>query len=85
MSKPSFRYREEFRTRLAYESPRGRNPRCVVGGLWGFEELRVLSVTGVAFTRLPRPAVRAVLSADQGAALNDAVGQVGADVWDRHD
>ena len=57
----------------------------MVGGLWGFEELRVLSVTGVVFTRLPRPAVRAVLSADQGTALNDAVGQVGADVWDRRD
>jgi hypothetical protein len=38
------RFVKSFGRRLAYESPRGTNPRCVVRGLWGFEELCVLKV-----------------------------------------
>ena len=34
--KPTFRFREEFRTLEAYESPRGTNPRGASAGLWGF-------------------------------------------------
>ena len=57
---------KSFGRRLAYESPRGTNPRCAVRGLWGFEVLGVLRVSGVVFTRLPRTAAPAVLAADQG-------------------
>jgi hypothetical protein len=76
---------KSFGGRLAYESPRGTNPRCVVRGLWGFEELRVLRVTGVVFTRLPGIAARAVLPAAQGTAAMPRLGKVGDDVWDRRD
>jgi len=57
----------------------------VVRGLWGFEELRVLRVAGVVFTRLPRTAAPAVLPADQGSAPVPRVGKVGDNVWDRRD
>jgi hypothetical protein len=61
-----FRFREEFRTPLGVRKSPGTNPRCVVRGLWGFEELRVLRVTGVVLTRLPRTADPTVLPAYQG-------------------
>ena len=57
----------------------------MVRGLWGFEELRVLRVTGVMFTRLARTAAPVVLPADQGTAPMPRVGKVGDDVWDRRD
>ena len=76
---------KSFGRRLAYESPRGTNPRCAVRGLWGFEELRVLRITGVVFTRLPRTAAPVVVAADQGAAAKLRVGKVGDDVRDRRD
>ena len=57
----------------------------MVRGLWGFEELRVLRVAGVVFTRLPRTAAPAVLPADQGSAPVPRVGKVGDNVWDRRD
>jgi hypothetical protein len=76
---------KSFGRRLAYESPQGTNPRSVIRGLWGFEELRVLRVTGVVFTRLPRRAARAVLPADQGTAAMPRLGKVGDDVWVRRD
>jgi len=76
---------KSFGRRQAYESLRGTNPRCVVRGLWGFEELRVLGVTGVVFTRLPGTAAPAVLLAAQCIARMSRVGKVGDDVWDRRD
>jgi hypothetical protein len=76
---------KSFGRRLAYESPRGTNPRCVARGLWGFDELRVVRVTGVVFTRLPRTVAAAVLPADQVTAAMPRVGQIGDDVWDRRD
>ena len=76
---------KSFGRRLAYESPRGTNPRCVARGLWVFEELRVVSVTGVVFTRLPRTVAAAVLPAKQGTAPMPHAGQIGDDVWDRRD
>ena len=54
-------------------------------GLWGFEELRVVRVTGVVFTRLPRTVATAVLPAKQGTAPMPRVGRIGGDVWDRRD
>jgi hypothetical protein len=75
---------KSFGRRLAYESPRGTNPRCVLG-LWGFEELCVVRVTGVVFTRLPGTAALAVLPADQVTAAMSRVGKVGDNVWDRRD
>ena len=74
-----------FGRRLAYESPRGTNPPYVARGLWGFEELGVLRVTGVVFARLPRTVAPAVLPAKQGTAPVPRVGQIGSDVWDRRD
>jgi hypothetical protein len=74
-----------FGLRLAYESPRGANPRCVRRDLSGFEELRVLRVTDVVFTRPPRTAAPAVLPAKQGSAPMLRVGQIGDDVWDRRE
>ena len=76
---------KSFGRRLAYESPRGTNPRCVVRGLWGFEELCVLRVTGEVFTRLPRTAAPAVLPVDHDAAPVPRLGKVGDAVWDRRD
>jgi hypothetical protein len=76
---------KSFGRRLAYESPRGTNPRCVARGLWRFEELRVARVTGVVFTWLPRTVAAAVLPAKQDTAAMPRVGQIGADVWDRRD
>jgi hypothetical protein len=38
----------------------------VVGGLWGFEELAVLRLTGVVFKRLPGIAVPEVLPGERG-------------------
>ena len=57
----------------------------MVRGLWGFEELRVLRVTGVVFTRLPMTATPAVLPADQGTAPMPRVGKVSDEVWDQRD
>src|SRR5580658_9416303 len=76
---------KSFGRRLASESPRGTNPRCVAGGLWGFEELRVVRVTGLVFTRLPRTVAAAVLPAKPATAPMPRVGQIGDDVWDRRD
>jgi hypothetical protein len=76
---------KSFGRRLAYESPRGTNPRCVARGLWGSEELRVVRVTGVVFTRLPRTVATAVLPAKPATAPMPRVGQIGDDVWDRRD
>ena len=76
---------KSFGRRLAYESPRGTNPRCVVRSLWGFEELRVLRVTGVVLPRLPRTADPAVLPPYQGTGATPRLGKVGDDVWDRRD
>ena len=74
-----------FGRHLAYESLRGTNPRCVVRGLWGFGELRVLSVIGVELARLPRTGIPAVWAADQGTSPIPRVGKVGDWVWDRCD
>jgi hypothetical protein len=76
---------KSFGRRLAYESPRGTNPRCVARCLWGFKELGVPRVTGVVVTRLPRTVAAAVLPAKQGTAPMPRVGQIGDDVWDRRD
>jgi hypothetical protein len=57
----------------------------VARGLWGFEELAVLGLTGVVFTGLPWTLAPAVLPAKQGAAPLPRVGQIGDDVWDRRD
>ena len=76
---------KSFGRRLAYKSPRGTNPRCVARGLWGSEELRVVRVTGVVFTRLPRTVATAVLPAKPATAPMPRVGQIGDDVWDRRD
>lgn len=74
---------KSFGRRLAYESPRGTNPRCMARGLWGFEELHVVRVTGVVFARLPRILAAAILPAKQGTAPMPRAGQIGDDVWDR--
>jgi hypothetical protein len=76
---------KSFGRRLAYESARGTNPRCVARCLWGFKELGVPRVTGVVVTRLPRTVAAAVLPAKQGTAPMPRVGQIGDDVWDRRD
>ncbi len=76
---------KSFGRRLAYESPRGTNPRCVARGLWGFEELAVPGLTGVVFTGLPRTVAPAVFPAKQGTAPLPRVGQIGDGVWDRRD
>ena len=76
---------KSFGRLLAYESPRGTNPRCSARGLWGFKELAVLGLTGVVFFRLPRTVAPAVLPAKHGTAPMSRVGQIGDDVWDRRD
>jgi len=48
----------------------------MVRGLWGFEE-RVLRVTGVVFTLLPRTPAPAVSPADQGTSQMPRLGNVG--------
>ena len=76
---------KSFGRRLAYESPRGTNPRCVARGLWGFEELRVVKVAGEVFIGQPRTATPLVSPADQGPAPMVRGGKVGDNVWDRRD
>src|ERR1700722_5381148 len=72
---------KSFGHRLASESPRGTNPRCVVRGLWGFEELRVLRVACVVVTRLPRTVTPGVLPADQGTPPMPRAGKMADSVW----
>ena len=71
-----------FGRRLASESPRGTNPRCVVRGLWGFEELAVPGVMGLAFTVLFGIAIPEVLPGDRGTDLRSRAGKVADGVLD---
>jgi hypothetical protein len=74
---------KSFGRRLAYESPRGTNPRCVARGLWGFEELLVRGVAELVLTWLLGIAVWEVLPGDRGTDRGPRVGKVAGGVWDK--
>jgi hypothetical protein len=67
---------KSFGRRLAYESPRGTNPRCPVRGLWGFEELAVPGVMGLAFAVLVGIAIPEVWAGSRGTDPRPRAGKV---------
>jgi hypothetical protein len=67
---------KSFGRRLASESPRGTNPRCLVRGLWGFEDWAVPGSMGLAFTLVFGIAIPEVLAGDRGADPRPRAGKV---------
>ncbi len=67
---------KSFGRRLASESPRGTNPRCAVRGLWGFAQLAVPGLMGLAFAVLVGIAIPELLAGDRGTDPKPRAGKV---------